>query len=310
MTRIGRGVALETLDWGGKGPPLVFLAGLGSTAHVFDDFAPRFTDHFHVVGITRRGFGASSSAPPPRDLDTLVADIAAVIDSLRLGQVILVGHSIAGEEMTRFAEVDSSRCAALVYLDAAYDRSDVSAVAQSQPRVPPPTIRPEDFVSFASVTAFHARVMGVREPESEIRATSRFDSRDRYLGDVTADSLKARVVSGRRVARYDRSRCRALALFAGADSLADVVPYFAELDASGRENAEALRRFVASVVADARARFLRFPQNEAVGMPGNHFIHLQRPRDVEAVMRTFLWKVQPSNDVAAGATTSLPHTRR
>src|SRR4051812_49978791 len=96
MTRIARTVSLEVVDWGGHGPPLVFLAGLGGTAHGFDDFAPQFTDSFHVVGITRRGFGASSGSPPPSDLDTLVGDITAVLDTLGLRQVVLVGHSIAG----------------------------------------------------------------------------------------------------------------------------------------------------------------------------------------------------------------------
>jgi pimeloyl-ACP methyl ester carboxylesterase len=110
MTRIAPGVSVEVLDWGGRGAPLVFLAGLRNTAHVFDDFAPQFTDSFHVVGITRRGFGASSGSPPPRDLDTLVADITAVLDTLGVGSVILVGHSIAGEEMTRFAEIHGTRC--------------------------------------------------------------------------------------------------------------------------------------------------------------------------------------------------------
>jgi pimeloyl-ACP methyl ester carboxylesterase len=36
------GGRLEYLDWGGDGPPLVFLAGLGSTAHIFNDLAPEF----------------------------------------------------------------------------------------------------------------------------------------------------------------------------------------------------------------------------------------------------------------------------
>jgi len=36
-------VKLEVLDWGGTGRPLVLLAGLGNTAHVFDDFAPKLT---------------------------------------------------------------------------------------------------------------------------------------------------------------------------------------------------------------------------------------------------------------------------
>ena len=58
-------VSLEVLDWGGSGRPLVLLAGLGNTAHIFDKFAPKLTATYHVYGITRRGFGASS-APSPR----------------------------------------------------------------------------------------------------------------------------------------------------------------------------------------------------------------------------------------------------
>ena len=135
MTTIGRGVTLEVVDWGGRGRTLVFLAGLGNSAHVFDSFAPQFTDRFHVVGITRRGFGASASAAPPSDLDTLVADITATLDSLELGQVVLVGHSIAGEEMTRFAELHDARCGP-IYLDAAYDRSGIDTLASHQPSAP------------------------------------------------------------------------------------------------------------------------------------------------------------------------------
>lgn len=54
------GVSLEVLDWGGQGPNMVLLTGLGDNAHVYDDFANQFTDRFHVYGITRRGFGRSS----------------------------------------------------------------------------------------------------------------------------------------------------------------------------------------------------------------------------------------------------------
>src|SRR4051812_4157419 len=266
MTRIAPTVALEVLDWGGNGPPLVFLGGLGSTAHVFDDFAPQFTDSFHVVGITRRGFGASSASAPPSDLDTLVADITAVLDTLRLRQVVLVGHSIAGEEMTRFAELHASRCAGLVYLDAAYDRSGIDTLARKQPSVPGPIIRAPDTASFAGVRAFYARVMGVREPDSDIRATTRFDAAGRPVGQVTADSLKARVASSKRVARYDQVHCRAIAFFAVPDSVPDVIPYHTELDLAGYTQAEALLKFVQQLVAESQARFARFPQNEVVAM--------------------------------------------
>jgi len=36
-------VRLEVLDFGGTGPPIVLLAGLGTSAHVFDEFAPKLT---------------------------------------------------------------------------------------------------------------------------------------------------------------------------------------------------------------------------------------------------------------------------
>src|SRR5579862_5381216 len=60
-------VKLEVLDWGGSGRPLVLLAGLGSSAHTFDQFALKLTPSYHVYGITRRGFGASSAPVPEND---------------------------------------------------------------------------------------------------------------------------------------------------------------------------------------------------------------------------------------------------
>jgi pimeloyl-ACP methyl ester carboxylesterase len=289
LTPIGPGIALEVVDWGGRGRPLVFLAGGGNTAHVFDAFAPQFTNSFHVVGITRRGFGASAGAPPPTSLDTLVADIAAALDSLRLGAVVLVGHSIAGEEMTRFAELYASRCASLVYLDAAYDRAGMDVLASKQPSAPAPSIRASDTVSFTSIRALYARVMGVEQPEADIRATVRFDTADRYQGPVTPNALKARLGSGKQVARYDQARCRALALYAVPDSLVDVVPYYKELDAAARAQAESLLTFVQYVVADSRTRIAQLPQYQTVDVHGsNHYLFLQRPREVAAAMRTFL----------------------
>jgi pimeloyl-ACP methyl ester carboxylesterase len=289
MIPIGRGVTLEAVDWGGRGRPLVFLAGLGNTAHVFDSFAPQFTDRFHVLGLTRRGFGASAGAPPPNNLDTLVADITATLDSLGLGQVVLVGHSIAGEEMTRFAELYDARCAGLVYLDAAYDRSGIDTLALKQPSAPGPRIRAADTASFASVRALYARVLGVEEPESDIRATERFDAADRYRGSVTPNSLKARVGSGKQVARYDRVRCPALAVYAVPDSVADVVPYYREFGVAGRAQAESVLTFVQGVVADSRARVARLRPYHIVDVHGsNHYLFLQHPREVAAVMRTFL----------------------
>ena len=64
LVLVDQNVQLEVLDWGGTGRSLVLLAGLGNTAHVYDDIAPKFAVKYRVYGITRRGFGASSSLAP------------------------------------------------------------------------------------------------------------------------------------------------------------------------------------------------------------------------------------------------------
>jgi non-heme chloroperoxidase len=116
-------VKLEVLDWGGSGPPLVFLAGLGFTAHCFDSFALKFTAHHHVYGITRRGYGVSSWPAPTDanyDSDRLADDVLAVLDALHIEKPVLAGHSIAGQELSSIGTRHPERVSGLVYLDAAY----------------------------------------------------------------------------------------------------------------------------------------------------------------------------------------------
>jgi non-heme chloroperoxidase len=113
-------VKLEVLDWGGEGRPLVLLAGLGATAHIFDDFASKLTPEYHVYGITRRGFGASSAPPSGYSADRLGDDVLAVLSALKVDQPVLVGHSIAGGELSSVGSRHPERIAGLIYLEAAY----------------------------------------------------------------------------------------------------------------------------------------------------------------------------------------------
>jgi non-heme chloroperoxidase len=120
---VEKDVRLEVLDWGGTGRPLIFLAGMGNTAHNFDAFAPKFTAKFHVYGITRRGFGDSSKPVPTATnytADRLGDDVLAVIDALQLNRPVLVGHSFAGEELSSIGSRYPEKVAGLIYLDAAY----------------------------------------------------------------------------------------------------------------------------------------------------------------------------------------------
>jgi non-heme chloroperoxidase len=120
---VDENVKLEVLDWGGSGKPLVLLAGLGNTAHVFDDLAPKLAFEYHVYGITRRGFGASSTPASGYSADRLGDDVLAVLDALKLVRPVLAGHSIAGEELSSVATRHAEQIAGVIYLDAGYSNA-------------------------------------------------------------------------------------------------------------------------------------------------------------------------------------------
>jgi non-heme chloroperoxidase len=118
---VEEGVELEVLDWGGLGRPLIFLASNGDTAHAFDSFAPKFTGQNHVYGITRRGFGAFSKPTPANgnySADRLGDDVLAVMQALRIERPVLVGHSLAGEELSSIDSRFPNEVSCLIYLDA------------------------------------------------------------------------------------------------------------------------------------------------------------------------------------------------
>lgn len=115
------GLTLHYVDWGGTGPVLLFLTGLGDSARAFDNLAPHFTDRARVLGLTRRGQGQSDAPASGYDPRTLATDIRAFLDVMKIDKATLVGFSAAGSEMTPFASTYPQRVDKLVYLDAVND---------------------------------------------------------------------------------------------------------------------------------------------------------------------------------------------
>lgn len=281
-------VTVEVLDWGGQGPPVVLLAGLGNTAHVFDDFAPTLTDSFRVLGLTRRGFGRSTQ-PPSDHVDTLVADLKVILDSLRLGPVILIGHSIAGEEMTAFAASHPRDCRALIYLDAAYDRSGLPALMQQNPLPAPPAMTSADSASPAALRQYLVRALGLQVPEAEVRAFAVFDSSGRYRRDVTPDSIAYGIAAHLKRPDYTRVQCPSLAIYS-SDSIQVQLPYYATLDSAGQSQAN--RAFLGSLRfrRDGIAQYRRETKNGSILELYNaqHYIFGSHPREVLQAVRSFL----------------------
>jgi pimeloyl-ACP methyl ester carboxylesterase len=119
------GARLQYLHFPGKGPAVILLAGLGNTAWIWSEFGPRLADEgFDVFALTRRAHGESEAPPSGYSLDTLAADVISLMDSLGIAKAHIIGHSLAGAELTRIAGRYPDRVNRLVYIDAAYDRAD------------------------------------------------------------------------------------------------------------------------------------------------------------------------------------------
>lgn len=165
------GVSLHVRDWpsasGNSDDVIVLLAGLGANAHAFDSLAPALARRHRVLAITRRGYGSSSKPLPARSGTdatyapaTLVADLLAVLDALRIERVILAGHSIAGNELTLFAGSHPQRVRGLVYLDTTMDYLALGGYEEPSPSpLDEPQPGAADLASMAASIDFAKRLV-------------------------------------------------------------------------------------------------------------------------------------------------------
>jgi len=160
------GIRLHYLDWGGSGETLLFLTGMGCSARLFERMAPRFTDKFRVLALTRRGQGESDYPETGYDPDTLIDDIHDFMDVQKIEKAILVGHSLAGIELTYFTEKYPDKVLKLVYLDAVYEGKSRVEIFKNDPLsdIKPPEIKEE----FESVEEYAAYIKYIRPDLAKI----------------------------------------------------------------------------------------------------------------------------------------------
>lgn len=96
------GTALFYRDWG-AGRPFVFVASAGVPSGMWAyQMLPLVQAGFRCIAFDRRGHGRSSDPGRGYDFDTLADDLAAVLETLDLRNVVLVGHSMGCGEITRY----------------------------------------------------------------------------------------------------------------------------------------------------------------------------------------------------------------
>lgn len=286
-------VKLEVLDWGGSGRPMLLLTGLGNNAHVFDKFAPKLTSTYHVYGITRRGYGASSAPASGYSADRLGDDVLAVIDSLQLKRPVLVGHSIAGEELSSVGSRHPEKVAGLIYLDAGYsyayyDRSrgdlDIDRLElqkkleQLQPGKGPRDLR--QLIAELLETSLPGFERDLREKQKDLESAPPSASSSGQPPPAMPPAAQA-IMAGQQ--KYTDIRAPILAIYALPHGLG---PRFRG-DAAARAAAEA--RDLARTGAQAKAFETGLPSARVVRLPhANHFVFLSNEADVLREMNAFI----------------------
>jgi non-heme chloroperoxidase len=87
----------------GSGRPVVLIHGYPLSGRAWDRQVPvLLADGFRVITYDRRGFGKSSHPATGYDYDTFAADLRALVTTLDLYDVTLVGHSMGTGEVTRY----------------------------------------------------------------------------------------------------------------------------------------------------------------------------------------------------------------
>lgn len=110
------GVQIAYKDWG-KGQPVVFSHGWPLSGDAWDAQMFFLLERgYRVIAHDRRGHGRSSDTWENNTMDQYADDLAQLIEQLDLTNVVLVGHSTGGGEVTRYVGRHGTKRVAKVVL--------------------------------------------------------------------------------------------------------------------------------------------------------------------------------------------------
>lgn len=250
-----------------------------------------------MYGITRRGFGASSRPKPDYKEQRLTEDDLQVFDALKLAAPVVVGHSVAGNELSQLGIHHSDRIGGLVYLDALNDSTDdytdydalCNKLPEAMQKGPEPS--PADLKSFPAYRNWRKHTQGIWIPESELRN----DFVENPDGSVGSRKTPDYVFDAMGGLKHDYSQIRvpvlAFVIYDTPDGTPeDQIRKYEVTDAAERTIVQAV---YGQFIGMTRIRIDRI--NRAAGgarvvelWGADHFVFLSNEEDVLREMRAFL----------------------
>jgi pimeloyl-ACP methyl ester carboxylesterase len=161
------GLTLHHLDHGTDGKPsLICIHGLTGNAHNFDSLAPHLTSQYHVRSIDVRGRGDSGwTAGTEYTPQNYAADLAGILDELKIERTTLIGTSMGGMISILFAGGYPHRVEKLILNDIGPD-VDPAGIARIASYVGE---SPTEFNNVAEVAAYYREnyppMRDIPEPE-------------------------------------------------------------------------------------------------------------------------------------------------
>ncbi|MBO9621247.1 MAG: alpha/beta hydrolase [Sphingomonas sp.] len=101
----------------GEGAPVVLLHGFPETNFAWRFQVPVLGAHYRIIAPDLRGYGETDKPASGYDKRTMAADLAALLDTLGIERIALVGHDRGARVATRFAKDYPERVDRLVVMD-------------------------------------------------------------------------------------------------------------------------------------------------------------------------------------------------
>jgi non-heme chloroperoxidase len=196
-------------DWGPRdGRPVLLSHGWPLNSDAWEATARFLAEEgYRAIAHDRRGHGKSAQTWGGNEMDTYADDLAALLDSLDVTEVTLIGHSTGGGEITRYlGRHGSARVAKLVLVSA----------------VPPLMVRTEDNPGGLPIDVFD----GIRAGEAANRSQLYRDLADgpffgnNRTGDVPQGTRDAFWLQG--LASGTRNAYECIAAFSATDFRSDL----------------------------------------------------------------------------------------